>query len=148
MKAQDGGSCSLAEAAVAVGRAESTIRFWLQKKLIVGKKARDGAWSIDRNSLLLHSAAAEPLRPQRSVRGAAAHDGTSAVADRNEEQLRELLRAQVSQLTHSLEHERRVSEDLRTQNRELQGQLVKFAAEMQALLSKETDGKLSRWFRR
>jgi hypothetical protein len=45
-------------------------------------------------------------------------------------------------------HERRTSEDLRTQNRELQSQLVKLAAETQAMLSKETDGKLSRWFRR
>jgi DNA-binding transcriptional MerR regulator len=47
-----------------------------------------------------------------------------------------------------LEHERRLCEDLRTQNRELQSQLVKLAAEMQAIMSKETDGKLSRWFRR
>lgn len=51
-------------------------------------------------------------------------------------------------LETSLEHERRVCEDLRTQNRELQSQLVKLAAEMQAIMSKETDGKLSRWFRR
>ena len=48
----------------------------------------------------------------------------------------------------ALAHERRMMENLRAQNQELQGQLVKFAAEMQALLSKETDGKLSRWFRR
>jgi len=48
----------------------------------------------------------------------------------------------------ALDHERRVSEDLRTQNRELQSQLVKLAAEMQALLSKETDGMLSKWLRR
>jgi len=51
-------------------------------------------------------------------------------------------------LETSLEHERRLCEDLRTQNRELQSQLVKFAAEMQAIMSKDTDGKLSRWFRR
>lgn len=48
----------------------------------------------------------------------------------------------------ALDHERRVSEELRMQNRELQSQLVKLAAEMQALLAREGDGKLSRWFRR
>lgn len=48
----------------------------------------------------------------------------------------------------ALDHERRVSEDLRTQNRELQGQLVKLAAEMQAILARDGDGRLSRWFRR
>jgi excisionase family DNA binding protein len=48
----------------------------------------------------------------------------------------------------ALDHERRVSEDLRTQNRELQSQLVKLAAEMQAILARDGDGKLSRWFRR
>jgi hypothetical protein len=148
MKAQDGGSCSLAEAAVAVGRAESTIRFWLQKKLIAGRKEKDGAWSIDRNSLLFHAATAEPLRPQRPIRGAAAHSVAPAAADRSEEQLRDVLREQVSMLAGSLDHERRISEELRTQNRELQSQLVKIAAEMQAILSRDSDGKLSRWFRR
>jgi hypothetical protein len=51
-------------------------------------------------------------------------------------------------LREALAHERRMMEELRAQNRDLQGQLVKLAAEMQAVLSKETDGKLSRWFRR
>jgi molecular chaperone GrpE (heat shock protein) len=54
----------------------------------------------------------------------------------------------VRDLREALEHERRTSAELRTQNRELQSQLMKLAAEMQAILSKETDGKLSRWFRR
>lgn len=48
----------------------------------------------------------------------------------------------------ALVHERRVSEDLRTQNRELQSQLVKLTAEMQAVFSKEAEGKLTRWFRK
>lgn len=48
----------------------------------------------------------------------------------------------------ALDHERRISEDLRMQNRELQSQLVKLAAEMQAILARDGDGMLSRWFRK
>jgi hypothetical protein len=144
MRMQEGCSCTLAEAATAVGRAESTIRFWIQKKLVTGQKSKNGGWVIDRNSLLAHAAAAEPLRPQRPIHGAT----SSAAAPRNEEQLLDALRAQITTLSQALDYERRGAEDVRKQNRELQGQLVKLAAEIQALLSRETDGKLSRWFRR
>jgi excisionase family DNA binding protein len=51
-------------------------------------------------------------------------------------------------LETALEHEKRISEELRQQNRELQGQIVKIASEMQAVLSRDTEGKLSKWFRR
>lgn len=55
---------------------------------------------------------------------------------------------QVAILRATLDQDRHEKAELRTQNRELQSQLVKFAAEMQSILSRETEGKLSRWFRK
>jgi molecular chaperone GrpE (heat shock protein) len=40
----------------------------------------------------------------------------------------------IRDLREALEHERRTSAELRTQNRELQSQLMKLAAEMQAVV--------------
>ena len=77
---------------------------------------------------------------------------SGASADRNQDRsgdpLVQALRDQVAILRGAVDQDRIEKAELRTQNRELQSQLVKLAAEMQAILSKETDGKLSRWFRK
>ena len=144
MQTQEESSCTLSEAAVAVGRAESTIRFWLQNKIITGKKVKDGSWVISRSSLLLHAAAAEPLRVQRRIRGAS----SNTTAPRNEEQLFDALRGQIATLSQALDHERSVSRDLRMQNKELQGEFLKLTAEIKAILEREDKSLLSRWIRK
>lgn len=73
---------------------------------------------------------------------------SGASLDRSEDPLLQALRDQVAILRAASDQDRHEKAELRTQNRELQSQLVKFAAEMQAILSRETEGKLSKWFRK
>ena len=73
---------------------------------------------------------------------------TDRSEDRSSDPLLQALRDQVAILRAALDQDRHEKAELRIQNRELQSQLVKFAAEMQAILSRETKGKLSQWFRK
>jgi DNA-binding transcriptional MerR regulator len=141
---------TVANAARHAGVSASTIRRWMDGGNLESRTTSQGH-RITSKEALMRCLSRHSHTPQRAVGGATArhsHDtptreavvGSHARMEGEGDALRIALEA--------LTHERRVSEDLRIQNRELQSQLVKLAAEMHALLSRETDGKLSRWFRR
>ena len=138
---------TVANAARHAGVSVSTIRRWMD----VGNlefKVTDQGWRVTSKEALMRYLSRHPHENHRAVGGATAGTYRESVMkpshERGGERHNEALRVALE----ALEHERRVSEGLRTQNRELQSQLVKLAAEMQAVLSKDTDGMLSRWFRK
>lgn len=140
----------LSEASRMLGLGVTTIRSWCQLGKVECQRNKSSQWLINLDSARALLATAKPgasaghrMALKSSLRGKESEisrpsEGASGVA--SEEHVRDLRDA--------LEHERRTSADLRTQNRELQSQLVKLAAEMQAILARDGDGKLSRWFRR
>jgi DNA-binding transcriptional MerR regulator len=149
---------TVANAARHAGVSTSTIRRWMDGGNLEFRTTSQGHRTTSKEALMRclsqHSHA-----PHRTVRGATtrrshdgvmegSHDTVTVGAMRGSTVQGEGGTEALCIALEALAHERRVAEDLRTQNRDLQGQLVKLAAEMQAVLSKETDGKLSRWFRR
>jgi hypothetical protein len=51
-------------------------------------------------------------------------------------------------LLEALRREKQINDELRAQNKELQGEVLKLSAEMLALLKGEGKGLLSRWIRK
>lgn len=141
---------TLSEASRRLGLGVTTIRSWCQLGKVECQRNNNAQWLINLDSaraLLATTkagaSAGHRIALKSSLRGKEAE--TSPLSEglpggASEEHVRDLRDA--------LEHERRTSAELRTQNRELQSQLMKLAAEMQATLARDTDGKLSRWFRR
>jgi len=141
---------TVANAARHAGVSASTIRRWMDGGDLEFRVTQQGHRMTSKEALMRYLSQHTQV-PYRPVRGGAtrhSHDtltrGGAVRHDASQAAESDALRIALE----ALAHERRMMENLRAQNQDLQGQLVKFAAEMQALLSKETDGKLSRWFRR
>lgn len=140
----------LSDASRMLGLGVTTIRSWCQLGKVECQRNANAQWLINLDSarsLLATSksgASAGNRIARRHTVGKKGSEATPPSEKKNggpsEEHLRDLREA--------LARERRIAEDLRTQNLDLQGQLVKLAAEMQAILARDGDGKLSRWFRR
>ncbi len=140
----------LSEASRMLGLGVTTIRSWCQLGKVDCLRSSNAQWLINLDSARALLATSKPgasaghrIAIKNTIRGKIVDE-----PQRSEGPNGGVSEEHVRDLRESLLHERRTSEDLRTQNRELQSQLVKLAAETQAMLSKETDGKLSRWFRR
>jgi len=127
----------LSEAARLVGKTPGALRRLVNEGRLHGVKDSQGRHRVRREEVIAHYA-----DTHRSGASADRYE------DRSGDPLVQALRDQVSILRATVDQERFEKTELRAQNQELQSQLLRFAAEMQALLSKETDGKLSRWFRR
>jgi predicted ABC-type transport system involved in lysophospholipase L1 biosynthesis ATPase subunit len=135
---------TIAEASKRFAVSSSAIRRLIEAGRVSSKRDVDG-----RHLVLVGELTGELARRVSARRsGALAGKPSSELSDEPSGELVAATERYVRSLETALEHERRVSGDLRTQNRELQIQLVKLAAEMQATLARDTDGKLSRWFRR
>ena len=140
----------LSEASRILGLGVTTIRSWCQLGKVECQRTANAQWLINLDSargLIVTSksgASAGNRMVTRNALGGRTSEGHTALERPNggvsEEHLRDLRDA--------LARERQVAEDFRTQNRELQSQLLKLAAEMHAILARDGDGKLSRWFRR
>lgn len=128
---------SLSEAAKLVGKTPGALRRLVNEGRIRSTKDSSGRHNVRRDDVIAHYAI-----NRRS--------GASSSLDENNlsDPLVSSLRDQISILKANIEQDRIEKTELRLQNRELQGQIVKLASEMQALLARETDGKLSRWFRK
>jgi hypothetical protein len=126
---------SMAEAIRLTEKAESTIRAWIKSCSIEAYQDRQGWWRINRDSLLHKAAEGAQKRPPRAPQ----LEGTASIPP----QPTPLEKA----LSEALERERRINDELRGQVRQLEGELLKLTSELKALLTKETSGKLSRWFR-
>ena len=123
----------LSEAARLVEKTPGALRRLVNEDRLQAHKDQKGRHLVRREEVIAHYA-----DTHRS----------GASTDRSSDPLLQALRDQVAILRAALDQDRQEKAELRTQNRELQSQLVKFAAEMQAILSRETEGKLSRWFRK
>jgi DNA-binding transcriptional MerR regulator len=140
----------LSEASRMLGLGVTTIRSWCQLGKVECQRNKSAQWLINLDSAqaLLATAKAGASAGHRMALKPSLRGGSGEGLRPSEGQSGGASEEHVRDLREALEHERRTSAELRTQNRELQSQLMKLAAEMQAILSKETDGKLSRWFRR
>lgn len=131
---------TIAEAAQRYAVSQSAIRRLLDAGKLVSKRDAQNRHTLSVDEL----AEAFSRRVPDSRSGAIAGKPS---ADRSDE-----LPATNSRLIQNLEdalsRERRLNDELRAHNYNLQGELIKLTAEMKALLGKEGDGVLSRWFRR
>ena len=134
----DVATMSVSQAAKTVARPESTIRDWVKKSLIKHDKDLRGRVVIDRDSLLQHV-----QNIGHFIRQGATTDVINNTTMDKEQSLyiTEALRsnaAMVQQLKDDLQHERQRNERLETQNKELQGEIIKVINEMKSLINKET----------
>lgn len=134
----DVATMSVSQAAKTVARPESTIRDWVKKSLIKNDKDLRGRVVIDRDSLLQHV-----QNIGHFIRQGATTDVINNTTMDKEQSLyiTEALRsnaAMVQQLKDDLQHERQRNERLETQNKELQGEIIKVINEMKSLINKET----------
>ncbi len=131
----------LSEAARLVGKTPGALRRLINEGRLHALKDPQGRHRVHKENVIAHYA-----NTCRS--GASTDQHMDRPQTQEDDPLLRALRDQVAILRSNVDQDRIEKAELRTQNREFQSQLVKLAAEMQALLSKETDGKLSRWFRR
>lgn len=126
---------TMAEAMRLTEKAESTIRAWIKSGAIEAYQDKQGWWRINRDALLYKAAEGAQKRPLRAPQ--------LNTVSQSSPQPTPLEKA----LTEALERERRINDELRSQVKQLEGEFIKITAELRAILSKETSGKLSRWFR-
>jgi len=135
---------TVAQAAKTSGLSPSTLKRRIAAKQLEAHSSPTGVWLIERSTLLAYLAQqpAPTGKPDPSSRSGAT---TQASSDR----------AVIEHLGRSLEREKtlnadlmRTNEDLRTQNKELQVEILKFNAEMLAMLRGDGKGMLSRWLRK
>lgn len=151
MQQREGSIVSLNEAARMVGKGESTVRLWLKNGVVRGRKDTNGYWIVERESLIAYVAVEAQKRPQRRVAGAMAYSAPPATAGATGDASAELVATLRDALTRERalvdEFGRRI-EALEARNVELERERSQHIAEMRAILIKDTDGKVSRWFRR
>lgn len=135
---------TIAEASKRYSVSSSAIRRLIDSKRLNSAKDKDGKHQVLTGELV--EALARRATGSRS--GAVTNKESTTLSGSRSGELSNTSERYIRSLETALDHERRVSEDLRLQNRELQGQIVKLASEMQAVLSRDTEGKLSKWFRK
>lgn len=151
MYQQEGAVVSLNEAARMVGKGESTVRLWLKNGVVRGRKDTNGCWIVERNSLISYVAVEAEKKPQRRIAGAIAHSTSSAMATATGDTSAELVATLRDALTREralVDEFRRRIEALEARNVELERERGQHISEMRAILTKDTEGKVSRWFRR
>lgn len=153
MRHNEAAVISLNEAAVMVGKGDSTVRLWLKNGVVQGHKDSNGCWAVERNSLLAHVAIEGGKKPQRKIRGAESRNNSDHIAPSAEpaSDLVIALREALSRERQLLDDSTRRVEILEARIAHLERERTQHLAEMRALLSKDpkaTDGVLSRWLRR
>lgn len=146
MNLEKSDTVSIPEASKLISRPENTIRDWVKNELVNGFRDDRGRWRVDRSSLLVRASEIATTRPsvlngpQRTVTGATYSKASS-------EPVSEVY---VQSLVATVEHERKINDELRHQVNHLQTQLVQLTHEMKAMLDKQSplDGVLSRWLRK
>lgn len=131
----------LSEAARLVGKTPGALRRLVNEGKLHGLKDAQGKHLVQREEVIAHYAIT--LR-------------SGAISDRNEDRserrsddsLVQALRDQVAILRSAAEQDRIEKAELRSQNKELQGEVLKLSAEMLALLKGDGKGLLSRWIRK
>lgn len=136
------GTLTVALAAKHAGVSSSTIRRWMDSGNLTYSTTAEG-WRTVRQDDLLAYLSRQGTTPHRAVTGATSRQvPTPSMAPHHETQSDALKIA----LT-SLEHERRVNEELRTRIKDFEKERTQHLAEMRALLNGKNEGLLSikRW---
>ncbi len=144
---------TLSEASQMLGLGVTTIRSWCQLGKVTAKKDSNSQWLVNLDSAKAHVATAKhgATAGRRIVAKSRVGEGKQTqhasseaiqhtVSDRDPDALRIALDA--------LSHERQQNIELRSLNKNLQEELLKLTAEIKAILGREGDGMLSRWFRK
>ena len=122
------------EASKMSGKSKSTVKRWAKNQLIVSKKNNSGHWTFD---------------PQ-SIKEYLAQHGTIATheATKNQPHPTDWVSMNHLRSVHdSLDRERKINDELREQNRKLQGEITQLTHEIKSILSKESKSLISRWLR-
>lgn len=127
----------LSEAARLVGKTPGALRRLVNEGRISGLKDVQGRHLVHREEVIAHYAI--------TLRSGASTDRDE---DRSEDALVQALRDQVAILQSAADQDRIEKAELRAQNKELQGEILKLNAEMLALLKGDSRGLLSRWIRK
>lgn len=143
----------LSEASRMLGLGVTTIRSWCQLGRVAAKKDSNAQWLVNLESAKSHVATAKHGATAGRRIVAKSRDGEDTSAGRKPS---ETTSGWVSEggsdalaiALDALSHERRQNSELRTQNKELQSELLKLTSEIKAILGREGDGMLSRWFRK
>ena len=125
---------SASEASKLSGKSASTIRRWARTGFIEAKKNGKGQFEYDEDSLRSYLAT-QPEHTQPIT----AHEEPDRLID----SLKDALRREQD----ALERERRLNDELRSEVKHHQRELLKLTYEMQAILKKESGNKLSRWIK-
>ena len=113
----------------------STIRRWAAEGRIKAQKNPEGIWLIDKKSLQA-ALAAGTTKQARAAKRANKEKSAAPITPSAHPALEKIL-----------EREQKINDDLRQENKKLQGEILKLTHEMQALLKREDKGLLSRWLR-
>ncbi len=113
----------------------STIRRWAAEGRIKAEKNSEGVWLINKNSLqaALATGTTKQARAAKkaNIEKSSAHNSLQSSPA----------------LERILDREQKINDELRLENKKLQGEILKLTHEMQALLKREDKGLLSRWLR-
>jgi DNA-binding transcriptional MerR regulator len=140
---EDNDTLTMSAAAKLSGKSVSTIRRWIDDGFLPAKKTQEG-WRVVAHHDLMATLSRVPQDASREVKGS--RPGATAGYP-HESSLIAVIEASLKREQEALEHERRMSAELREQNKTLQSELLKLTREMQAMLSKDAGGALSRWLR-
>lgn len=147
---QESQRVTIAEAARILSLSQTKIREWLKEPGFDAIRNDQGWWLIDRTSLLAKAASESFPKESRRVGGATSRTSTSHSSEVSLPSTREVvLEDRIRDLQDALSRERRINDELREQNRELQQIQTQHLAELRALLESTTKDKglLSRWIR-
>lgn len=149
MESQASSRVTISEASVLVGMSQTKVRQWLNEPNFAMRNAQ-GWWLIDRVALLAKAASESSPKDSRRVGAVTTHRATSHTAEVSATSSREVAETRIRDLQETLARERRINDELRSENRNLQAAQTQHLAELRALLESGTKDKssfLSRWIR-
>lgn len=153
MKTQDEPETSLrvtiGQASAMLGMSQTKVRQWLNEPGFAIRNAQ-GWWLIDRVALLAKAASESSPTDSRRVGAVTSPRATSQASEVNVSPQRDVTDERIRDLQETLARERRINDELRAENRNLQALQTQHLAELRALLDAGTKDKssfLSRWIR-
>ena len=149
IEAQTSSRVTIAEASVLIGMSQTKVRQWLNEPGFAVRNAQ-GWWLIDKVVLLAKAASESSPKESRRAGAVTTHRATSQSSEIAVTSSREVTEDRIRDLQETLARERRINDELRSENRNLQAVQTQHLAELRALLDSGTKDKssfLSRWIR-
>ena len=115
---------TISKAAQLSGKSQATIRRWAAQKIIPARKTNDGHWTFNKDELIAYlSTHSEQLIEAGKIKQSSRAAQEQPV---------------IKLLETSLERERRINDELRTQLSNATAEIFKLTQEIKAILSKDT----------